>query len=167
MSYQEKRTIVSMATTAVTLAAYCVYALARLRSGALDPGDLRSWALAILVFVGVLVIASIVIQVVFHVLLSAVMAAKAVKAGEPCDREVEESIEASMVDDEMVKLIEMKASRWGFACSGVGFVVALSAAALGAGAAATLSILFLSFGASALVDGAAQLRHFRKGVGNG
>ena len=93
MSYQEKRTVVSIATGVLVLAAYCIYASGQYQSGAIAPGDLKFWASTILVFIGIGIAASIVIQIIFHILLSIVIAAKKKILDESCDdKEIEKSI---------------------------------------------------------------------------
>ncbi len=70
MSYQEKKPITSITTGVIVLVAYCIYVLSRLSSGNIPQGDLRFWAVTMLIFIGIDVGASIVIQIVFHILLS-------------------------------------------------------------------------------------------------
>ena len=70
MSYQEKRTVTSIVTGILVLAAYCIYAFSRFHSGSVAPDNLKFWASTILIFIGIGIAASIVIQIVFHILLS-------------------------------------------------------------------------------------------------
>lgn len=164
MSYQEKRSIVSAATFALLAAAYGVYALGRYRAGALGPEDVKAWAIVILIFVGAGVLAAILIQVLFHFLLAVTIAAKERGGGEA---DIEESIEATMTEDEMDTLVELRSSRAGYACAALGFLAALGSAALGASAVVMLNVLFLSFAAAAVAEGLVQLRLYRKGLHNG
>ena len=62
MSYQEKRTVVMMFTGALVLAAYCIYAFGQVNAGAVMPGDLKFWARTMLIFIGIGVAATIVIE---------------------------------------------------------------------------------------------------------
>ena len=163
MSYQEKRTIVSIASGVVLMIAYCIYALVRLGWNSL--GDVRSWATTMLVFIGIGIVAMIVIQIVFHILLSIGIAVKKKIADEPIDDQaIESSIEREMVEDEMDQLIELKANKIGYSFVSVGFVAGLIALALGALPAVMLNIVFLACMLGTIVEGLIQIRYYRKGV---
>jgi hypothetical protein len=165
MSYQEKRTIVSIATGIILLAAYCFYAFGQYQSGVIPPGDLKFWARTILVFIGIGIAASIIIQIVFHILLSVAIAVQKKMQDDKCeDKEIEKSIGAEMVEDEMDKLIELKATRVGFIAAGIGFVTALLALVFNYSTVVMLNILFVSFSGGALLEGFAQLYFYRKGI---
>ncbi len=165
MSYQERRTIVSLISGALVVTAYCIYAFGRAQSGAVDAGDLKFWSGAMLTFVGIGIVVSIVIQIVFHILMSIGIAVKkTIRAEKVDDKEIEKSINAEMIEDEMDKLIELKAMRVGFVVAGIGFVTGLLFLLLGYSAAVMLNILFLSFSGGALFEGAAQLYFYRRGV---
>jgi hypothetical protein len=168
MSYQERRTIVSLISGALIIAAYCIYAFGRYQAGVVDASDLKFWAGTILTFVGIGVVVSIIIQIVFHILMSIAIAVSKKMHDEQCDdREIEKSIDAEMVEDEMDKLIELKSMRVGFVIAGIGFIAALISLVLGYSAAVMLNILFLSFSGGALLEGVAQLYFYRRGVTNG
>jgi hypothetical protein len=168
MSYQERRTIVTLLSGALVIAAYCIYAFGRYQSGAVDASDLKFWAGAMLIFVGIGIAAIIVIQIVFHILMAIGIAATKKIRDEQCDdKEIEKTIGAEMVEDEMDKLIEMKAMKIGFGIAGVGFIAALLSLVLGYSAAVMLNILFLSFSGGSVLEGVAQLYFYRRGVTHG
>jgi hypothetical protein len=168
MSYQEKRTIVSTLTGILILVAYCLYASNQHRAGLIAPTDLKSWAVMILIFIGIGIAASIVIQIVYHILLSiSVAVQKKIENESTDDALIEKSIQAQMVEDEMDKLIELKSMRVGFFLAGAGFIAALVSLALNYPAVVMLNILFLSFLASGLLEGMAQLYYYRRGVRHG
>jgi len=163
MSYQEKRTIVSVVSGTLLLLAYCIYANAKL--GLTNLTDLKPWATTMLVFIGIGVVALIVIQIVFHILLSIGIAVKKKINDEAMDdKEIESSIEREMVEDEMDKLIELKANKIGYSFVGFGFVAGLITLAIGLPAAIMLNILFLASMLGSIVEGLIQLRYYRKGV---
>jgi hypothetical protein len=168
MSYQEKRNIVSMLSGAAILAAYCLVAWGRYRSGAIGPDDLAAWAGLMLVFIGIGIVASIVIQIVFHILLSVSIAVEKKIQDENCaEGEIERTIKNEMVEDEMGKLIELKAARAGYILAGTGFVAALLSLVLKAAPAVMLNIVFLSMSAASLAEGFVQLYFYRKGLAHG
>ena len=165
MSYQEKRNIVSMITGALVLAAYCIYAFGKYQSGAVVPGDIKFWAVTMLIFIGIGVGASIVIQIIFHILLSiGVAVRKKLQDENYDDKEIEKSIQVEMVEDEMGKLIELKSLQVGFFVAGIGFIGSLVALVMGYSAAVMLNITFISFSLAMLVEGFAQLYFYRRGI---
>ncbi len=168
MSYQEKRIIVSIITGVFILVAYCTYVYGKYQAGAIAADDLKFWAGAMLMFIGIGIAAVIVIQIVFHILLSVAIAVQEkVRNCECDDQEIEKTIGAEMVTDEMDKLIELKSMRIGFAVAGIGFVAALVSLLLNYSPAVMINIMFLSFSAGSLLEGFTQLYFYRKGVKNG
>ena len=168
MSYQEKKTIVQILTGALLLAAYCIYAFNKIQTGMAASEDMKFWAAAILIFIGIGVVASIVIQIAFHILLSIAIAVKQRAQNEKCeDKEIEKTIKLEMVEDEMHKLVELKAMKIGFAVVGFGFIAALVSLVLNYSPAVMLNILFLFFCVGSMLEGIIQVYFYRKGVRNG
>ena len=64
MSYQEKKTIVSIVTGLLILVSYFMYTYSKYQSGVVIEGDLKFWATAILVFIGIGIVATIIIQII-------------------------------------------------------------------------------------------------------
>ena len=163
MSYQEKRTILSVISCVLLLAAYSIYAFGKAGTANLD--NLAFWAKTMLIFIGIGIVALIIIQIIFHIALSVGMAVKQKLKDETCDdKEIEKSIEQEMVEDEMGKLIELKANKIGHSFVGFGFLAGLIALVLGASAVVMLNILFFSSGIGSIVEGLVQIRYYRKGV---
>lgn len=165
MSYQAKRTIVSIITGAAVLAAYCIYAFGPGRAGAIVSGDLKFWAITMLKFIGIGVAVTIVTQIVFHILLSVSVAIKKKIQDQNCaDEDIEKSIGAEMVEDEMDKLIELKSTRVGFVFAGIGFVAGLVSLVLNYSPVVMLNIIFISFMVGSIVEGFSQLYYYGKGI---
>ncbi|MBH1940761.1 hypothetical protein I5677_07665 [Mobilitalea sibirica] len=169
MSYQEKRTIVSIITGLFILVAYGIYAFEKYQSGVIAADDIKAWAGIMLVFIGIGVVLAIVIQIVFHILLSITIAiqerARTGRCGD--DKEIEKTISAKMVTDEMDKLIELKSMRVSFIIAGIGFVTALVTQLFNYPPAVLLNVLFISFSAGSLLEGLAQIYFYRRGIKNG
>lgn len=164
MPYQSKKTITSMVVGALVLIEYCIYAFGRYSSGAIAQGNLKFWAGTMLVFIGIGVVATIILEIVFHIALSISIAVK----DRACDeKEIDKRIEATVIEDEMDKLIELKSSQIGFVLAGVGFVSALILLVLGYSTVVMLNVMYLSFLVGSLVEGAASLYFYGKGVSNG
>jgi len=165
MSYQVKRTITNILTGLIVLTAYCIYAFGRYQSGILAPEDLKSWAQIMLIFIGIGIIAAIVIQIVFHILLSIGIAIKEnIKNGSCDDQEIEKTIKLEMIEDEMDKLIELKSLRVGFIVAGVGFITSLIVLLLNCPAMVMLNLLFISFSLGSILEGFAQLYYYKRGI---
>lgn len=168
MSYQEKRTVVSIISGLVILISYFFYTYGKYQSGLVSDGDLKFWAGAMLLFIAIGVVTTIIIQIVFHILLSVAIAIKEKAKDVNCDdKEIEKSIESEMVTDEMDKLIELKSNVVGFAVAGIGFVLALFLVYLDYSPVIMLNVMFASFSIGSLLEGFAQLYFYRRGVKNG
>lgn len=168
MSYKVKKTIVSMITGVLIMAAYFIFAIGQVKSGVVSPDNLKFWATTILVFIGIGIVAGIIIQIVFHIFLSIAMAVQEqVKTGQCDDKGIEKSLALEMVEDEMDKLIELKSIRISFAIAGIGFAAALVSLVLNDSPAVMLNIMFASFSIGSLVEGITQLYYYKTGIKNG
>ncbi len=163
MSYSEKRTIASILGGILVLAAYCIYAFGKYQAGLLPADDLRAWAITMLIFIGAGIVVMIVVQIVFHILLSIGIAIRDRNYGEAG---VENSIKEEMVEDERDRLIELKSSKVGFAFAGFGFVLALLALVLHYSPMVMLNILFISFSAGSMIEGVTSIFYYRNGFRN-
>jgi len=165
MSYHEKRAIVMSITGLAVLAAYCFYAFGQVQAGMAAFEDLKFWARTILIFIGIGIAATIVIQIIFHILLSVSTAvSKHVREGVVDEKEIERSINAEMVEDEMNRLVELKASRVGYIFTGIGFVAGLIALLLNFQPAVLINSVFIAASLGTILEGFAQLFYYRRGV---
>lgn len=168
MSYKEKKIIVSLVTGLLILATYCIYTLNKIQLGTAALDDLKFWATTILIFIGIGVVSLIIILIVFHILLSVTIAVKEeIQNGEYDDKKIAKTLELDMVEDEMEKLIGLKAMRISFAVVGIGFIAALVSLVLNYSPAVMLNIMFFSFGIGSMIEGFTQLYFYRRGVRNG
>jgi len=168
MSYQEKKAIVSMITGIIIFSTYCAYAYQKYQSGAIATDDMKFWATTMLWFIGIGIVAAIVIQIIFHILLSMGIAIREKRQnGKYDDKEIERTIELEMVTDEMNKLIELKSMRIAFIIVSVGFIAALVSQVINESSTIMLNIMFVSFFVGSLSEGFTQLYFYRKGVTNG
>lgn len=163
MSYQEKKTIVSLVTGALILISYCIYAFGK--AGIAHLNDLQFWAKTMLIFIGIGIVVMIVIQIVFHILMAISKAVQQkLNDHEVDEAEIERSMKNLTVEDEMDQLIELKANRFGYTTIGLGFVAGLISIAFGVSATALLNILFFSFWAGSFLEGLVQIRYYRRGI---
>ncbi|MFC4403735.1 hypothetical protein [Gracilibacillus xinjiangensis] len=167
MSFHEKKAIILMLTGTIILVAYCTYAYQKYQLGVIGTNDMKFWSGIILLFIGIGIVAAIIIQIIFHIIHSiAVTVQERIRNGHRNEKEIQKTIESDMVPDEMNRLIELKSIKIGFIVVAIGFVTALVSQVLDYSSAVMLNILFLSFFAGSLSQGLAQLYFYRKGVKN-
>jgi len=165
MSYQENKTITSIVSGIILMSVYAINAWGKFQAGAAPAEAGQIWAALMLKFIALGIGVSIALQILFHILYSVVVAAREKMRDENCgDEVIEKTIKQEMVEDERDKLIELKSLRAGFVLAGIGFVTALIYLALGYPVAVMLNILFFSFFAGSILEGAVQLFYYRRGV---
>lgn len=157
MTLKSKRNITIMAMGILSFIAYLVYALS---NSAPHTDDLKAWAIVMLVFIGISVVAQIVVLIVFHVAVAIEIAAKEKeKDGKTVDR----IIKSEMTEDERDERISQKSSHIEYTCVGGGLVVALIALAFGALAITALHILLGACFVAALTGGIVNVYLYEKG----
>jgi len=163
MSYQEKRTITSTASGIIMLISYSIFALSKYNSNDAN-FDLKDWATAMLIFIGIGIVSTIIIQIIFHILLSIGIAVREYKCDdkEHDDKEIEQKIKAEMTEDERDNIIEMRASRISFMLSGIGFVFSLLLVAFNFSAITMINAIFFSFLVGSIIEGFIQMYFYRK-----
>ena len=161
MSYQVKRTITSLFAGLLFLAAYCLFAIQKALSGTVNPGDLKFWASAMLVFIAVGIVAQIVVQILFHLIFSIGIA---IERQESDKKAIDRSIKASMVEDEMDQAISLKSARIGYYIAGAGFIAALVTLVAGLPAEAALHVMFIGFFGAATASNLSQLIMYRRSL---
>ena len=158
MTYNSKRTLVSMVMGIILVIAYIFYAL-----GAKAPAqdNLSAWAMLMLTFIGIGVVGVIVIQILFNVLFAVGIAVK----NQPCeDKEVERIVSATMVEDERDKLISLKSTHVGSICAGLGILTCLIVLALGHSALTGLHVVLAATVIGSLSEGIASIFLYERGV---
>ncbi|MBS3972983.1 MAG: hypothetical protein KGZ84_08205 [Erysipelotrichia bacterium] len=165
MSLQEKRSLFSVITGIILLMAYGIYVIGKLQSGSVDSEDIKFWANAMLLFIGIGIVVSIITQIIFHIVSAIMIAIKEKMINQDTsNEEVEKIINTEMMSDEMDKLIELKSMRVGFIFSGIGFVCGLIALALNYSPVVMLNMVFASFSLGSILEGFQQFLYYRKGV---
>lgn len=163
MSYSSKKNIISVAAGLFLIAAYIIYAIS---AGAPASEDIKGWAAAILVFIGIGIGVQIVVQILFHIALTIGIAVKEeVKTGsKDGDKKVERIIKAEMVEDEWIKIIELKASRVGSWVMGLGVGAVFVVLAVGAQTVIALHILFGMAALAGAAEGIMGIFYHERGV---
>jgi hypothetical protein len=149
----------------IILAAYCIHASTKQNLGDAVTGDIKFWAGTILIYIGIGSVANVIVQIVFHIVLSVSIAVKeTIERGQSDDKEIEKRINSDMVEDEMDRLISLKSMRISFFVAGLGFMAGLIAIILNYSAVVMLNILFITFSGGSVLEGFAQIYYYRKGV---
>ena len=164
MTYQTKKTLTNMVAMTILLAAYCLYAFPRYSSA----DELRVWAVTMLIFMGIGMLAMVVIQVLFHIFFAVGVAIReAVQDGDVDEDTIESSINVEMIEDERDQLISSKSSRISTIVSGIGFIAGLVSLVLGHPPSMMLNTIFISFFISSIAEEAARIVLYRWGINHG
>ena len=148
MSYQEKQNIVNIFSGLLITAIYALIVFQRHQEGRFDlTEDFSTWGIIFLIFMGVSVVARIIIYIIFHII-------NAIATRE----------EEMPVTDERDKLITLKATRNSYYAFSGGFVLSVISLAIGMPVYG-IFIAFVGFGLIAeIVDNSSQIYYYRKGI---
>ena len=147
MSYQEKESYVNILSGILITAVYSWIIYQRHLDGQFDlTSDFRMWGILFLIYMGVNIVARIVIYIVFHII-------NAIATRE----------EDIPVEDERIKLINLKATRNSHYAFSGGLLISFLLLATGM----PVYILFIAFIISGLIseitENTSKLVYFRKG----
>jgi len=161
MIFKSKRTVAGLIVAVILFIGYLIYAMG---SSAPAADDLEGWALLILKFIAVCVVAEIMVHVIIH---AGFAASIAVREGEKDENTIKRTIKAEMTEDEMDTNIMLRSSHAGYGVAGVGFIIMLVAIAFfGASAVLALNLLLGIFFISVIVDSSVSIYLYERG-GNG
>lgn len=148
MSYQEKQNIVNIFSGLLITAIYGWMIYQRHLAGNFDlRTDLKTWGVVFLIFIGVSIIARILIYIVFHIL-------NAIATRE----------QDIPVEDERDKLIKLRATRNSYFVFSSGFFTAVLLLALGLPFYWMFVVFIISGLVAEIVDNGSQIYYYRKGV---
>ena len=148
MSYHEKENIVNIFSGIVVAAILWSAVYQRHLDGRFDlTEDFKAWGIAFLVFIGISIVARIIIYIIFHII-------NAIATRE----------DKIPVEDEMIKLIKLKGIRNSHYVFSSGFVLSIVGLAVGMQVFWIFVIFIVSGLLSEIMDNATQLYFHRKGV---
>ena len=148
MSYQEKQSIVNMASGLLITAIYAWIVYQRHLQGRFDlTEDFRTWGILFLIFIGVSILARIIIYIIFHII-------NAIATRE----------EDIPVSDERDRLIKLKSTRNSYVVFTVGFVFAFMALAFGMPVYSIFIVFIISGLISEIIENSSQIYYHRKGI---
>jgi predicted CDP-diglyceride synthetase/phosphatidate cytidylyltransferase len=148
MSYQEKENIVNIFSGLLITSLYGLIVYQRHIQGRIDlTEDFKTWGVIFLIFMGVSIVARIIIYIIFHII-------NAIATRE----------EEIPVSDERVRLIKLKATRNAHYVFSVSFALGMAGLAVGMPVYG-LFIVFVGGGLlSEIMDNSSQLYFHRKGI---
>jgi len=161
MTYKGKRAAMIMVIGAILLVMYVLYILFGNPPGS---EDLKEWAILILKFLVSTVVIHVVAQIIYHIAYSIGIVFR--ENSTECNN-VERIITSSTMEDEMDKLIGLKASRAGQAFAGIGFILMILTLALDFTAAFALNAMFISLIIGSIAEGGVNVYLYERGVKNG
>jgi hypothetical protein len=148
MTYQEKKSIVSLISAIFIFISFCLYMYPHYPEGGLDSSEtFRYWGFFILILTLVSIVAHIVISIIFNILFRITTREK-----EPA------------FADELDKLIDLKANRNSFFVFIIGFVIAMGSLFIEQWSQMMFIILIASGFISDVVGSLSKLYYYRKGV---
>jgi hypothetical protein len=151
MSYQEKENLINIFSGITIAVVYSLIIYQRHLNGQFDlTSDYQAWGRVFLVFMGVSIVARIIIYIIFHIINAAVT-----------------KEEKMPVSDERDKLIKLKATRNGYHTFTFTFILAFIALAVGWPFYWMFIIFIISGLMAEIVDNSSQLYYHRKGIRNG
>ena len=161
MSLPSQRALVSMVTGAVLVAAYTVYAAT---AGLIRSADLQKVGVAMLVFIAASIVAMILVMIAFHI---AAAIRTTIDTGDRDRSQLDRMLSSWMVEDEMEKLITLKAGRATLIGAGLGFLAMLILLACNVTPALALHVLLWAIMGANIVEGALVIRFHERGIAHG
>jgi hypothetical protein len=154
MSYQEKKSVTNIVSSILITGVYTLIMYQKYLSGSLDDSNIfKFWAIILLIFIPISIVARIIIMIFFHILEAIVQTAK----GNEFDDQLE-------VEDERDKLIGMKASRVSMISFFLFFILAFITQLFNVSNHLFFITLILGGFLTDLISEILTIRYYRKGV---
>lgn len=148
MTYQEKKSIVSVISAILIFVSYCLYMYPRFPGGGLESIEVfRYWGSFVLFLTLFSIVAHIIINIIFNIVFRITT-----KEKEPT------------FADELDKLIELKANRNSFFVFIIGFLIAMGSLVMFQPSHMMFIILIISGFFSDVIGSVSKLYHYRRGV---
>ncbi|MCZ8518450.1 MULTISPECIES: hypothetical protein [Paenibacillus] len=148
MTYQEKKSIVSLISAVLIFVSYCLYMYPQFPAGGLESdATFRYWGSFVLILTLVSIAAHIMISIVFNIVFRITTSEK-----EPS------------FEDELDKLIGLKATRNSFFVFVAGFLLAMGSLVLAQPSQLMFIVLIASGFLSDVTGSITKLYHYRRGV---
>lgn len=153
MTYNEKKSVANIASGIIITLIYGLIMYQRYLNGLLDDSNvIKMWAVVILIFIPISVIARIIIMIVFHIVEAIVQNVKG--------NDIEEEMD---IVDERDKLIQMKASSTSMFIFAIGFIIALITQLFDVSNHLFFIVMVIAGLATDVVSEAMMIRYYRRG----
>lgn len=154
MTYNEKKSLTNIVSSVVITTIYGIIIYQKYLNGVLDDSNtFRFWAIIILIFIPISVVARIIIMIIFHIFEAAVQAAQG--------KDIEDEMD---IVDERDKLIQMKASAISMYIFALGFIVALITQLFDVSDHVFFFVLIIAGIITDVVSESLMIRYYRRGV---
>ncbi|MGM0919952.1 MAG: hypothetical protein ACQEWW_01810 [Bacillota bacterium] len=148
MTYQEKKSIVSLISAILIFGSYCMYMYSRYPGRGLQSMEtFRYWGSFVLILTLFSIVAHIIISIIFNIVFRMTTGEK-----EPT------------FEDELDKIIDLKANRNSFFVFIVGFLLAMGSLIIYQPSQVMFIILIISGFISDVTGSVTKLYHYRRGV---
>lgn len=167
MTYKEKQVWVTMLSGIIILGLYLKKAISTfMLKGEVVYDDTAFWAKTMLLYIGVGIVLVILMLIVFNIL--GVVSAEVInKIRRTQGVNVEGSVDFDDVEDEMDRLISLKAGQISYMVVGIGFVLGLVILALNGAPGVMMNITYMSFLLGGVLEGVIKLYYYKRGVSHG
>jgi hypothetical protein len=152
MAYKEKQSLITILIYILGIGSYLGYILTR------DPeqyNDSKFWASTMLIFIGILIVMTIIILIAFHIAYEVIYTVK------------NEKDQIDDVVDEMEKLISLKSIRNGGIVSSVTILFAPVLVLFDVSLIWVLNVVYIGFFVAAIFEECSKLYFYRRGIRNG
>lgn len=147
MSYPEKRSVINIINNIVISGAYYYHVYQEYQNSTMNTDELlKFWAMALMIYIPVMIVASIVIHILFSIIHHI---------------QTKESIPKN---DERDKLIELKSTRIAQFTFAIGFILAMATLALDMNVTTMFIVLIVTGVVSGITDNCCQLYFYNKGI---
>ncbi|MCK5732366.1 MAG: hypothetical protein KAH13_05060 [Tenericutes bacterium] len=154
MTYNEKKSLTNIVSSVLITTIYAIIIYQKYLNGVLDDSNIfKFWAIIILIFIPISIVARIIIMIVFHILESVVQTAKG--------NDIEDEMD---VVDERDKLIQVKSTATSMYIFMLGFVLALVTQLFNASNHVFFIVLVVSSLITDIVSESLIIRYYRRGV---
>lgn len=154
MTYNEKKSLTNIISSILITSIYGIIIYQKYLNGAINDSDIfRFWAIIILIFIPISIVARIVIMIIFHIIEAVVQTAQG--------KEIEDEMD---VTDERDKIIHMKASTISMYIFSLGFIAALATQLFDVSNHVFFIVLLAAGLITDVVSESLMIRYYRRGI---
>lgn len=154
MTYNEKMSLTNIISSILITTIYAIIVYQKYLNGSFDNSDIfKLWAIIILIFIPISIVARIIIMIIFHILEAAVQAAQG--------KDIEDEMD---IVDERDKFIQMKASTISIYIFSLGFILALATQLFDVSNHVFFIVLVIAALITDIVSESLMIIYYRRGV---